>query len=118
LLVTVTKDCISAASVLSLPGKVRSVSLHSGYGSSALSVSLSNGMITAVGQTVDSKIPETITAVSGLATAAKSLLVAPGGGTTTVCTPVAAIYPIVNGVPDQSKPLVIKADVKVVKADP
>jgi uncharacterized protein YceK len=71
LLVTQTKDG-TKADVLTLPDlkNPRYALLHPGYGSSNLSLKLSNGILTDVGQNVDTKIPETITALSGLATAA------------------------------------------------
>jgi len=71
LLVTDDKDG-TKASVVTLPDltQPRYALLHAGYGSSNLSLAQSNGVLTTVGQAVDTKIPETIAAVSGLATAA------------------------------------------------
>jgi len=69
LLVTFDKDCTPTASVIGIPGKARSVSFKNGYGSAALSVGLSGGMLTSVGQTTDSGIPATITSLASLATA-------------------------------------------------
>jgi hypothetical protein len=84
LLVTKTKDG-TKADILTLPDltKPRFALLHPGYGSSNLSLKLSNGILTDVGQTVDTKIPETITALSGLATAAAGAAkeATPTGGT-------------------------------------
>src|SRR5207247_7903357 len=70
LLVTSTKDG-TKGEILTLPDltQPRYALLHPGYGSSSLSIKLSNGVITEVGQTVDTKIPETITALGSLATA-------------------------------------------------
>ncbi len=123
LLLTITKDCVPSASVLSLPGTLRSVSFNNGYGTADLSVSLSNGMITSVGQKTDSKIPETITAVAGLATAASKLgLMAetPGGKSTkaVVCVPTARLYPIVEGEPDLGHPVVIEGELKTIDVGP
>ena len=60
--------------ILTLPDltQPRYALLHPGYGSSNLSIKLTNGIITEVGQAVDTKIPETITALANLATAAKA----------------------------------------------
>ena len=71
LLVTQNKDG-TKADTLTLPDltRPRYALLHPGYGSSTLSLKLSNGVLTDVGQTVDTKIPKTITALLGLATAA------------------------------------------------
>ena len=48
--------------------------LRSGYGSANLSLAFQSGMLTSVGQTTDTKIPETITALAGMATAAGGFL--------------------------------------------
>ena len=71
LLVAKTKDG-TKAEILTLPDltQPRYALLHPGYGSSTLTLKLNNGVLTDVGQTVDTKIPETITALSSLATAA------------------------------------------------
>lgn len=99
--VTTTKDCVSTGTVVSLPDTKREVKLVSGYGSSDLSVNLSNGMITSVGQKADPSIPATITSVAGLATAlAKSAKAEPEKPTP--CTPTAVLYPIENGSPNPS----------------
>jgi hypothetical protein len=70
LLVTQEKDG-TKASVVTLPDltQPRYALLHPGYGSITLALTQSNGVLTTVGQTVDTKITETITALSGLATA-------------------------------------------------
>jgi hypothetical protein len=96
LLVETDKDCATKSSVIVLPGKARSVKLRSGYGSSTLSVTLSNGMITNVNQEVDTKIPETITAVGGLAknlADAGLFANAPASG----CIGQSTLFPIVDG---------------------
>jgi hypothetical protein len=71
LLVTQQKEGYKA-DILTLPdlAQPRYAVLHPGYGSSSLSLKLNNGILTDVGQTVDTKIPETITALGSLATAA------------------------------------------------
>jgi hypothetical protein len=95
--VSTSKDCVTTASVVAVPGAKKSVSLMSGYGSADLSVSLSNGMIASVGQKTDTKIPETITAIGGLAT---NLGIGPKADQG--CPPKATLYPIVNGHPDNT----------------
>jgi hypothetical protein len=47
--------------------------LRSGYGSANLSLAFQNSMLTSVGQNTDTKIPETIAAATGMATAATGL---------------------------------------------
>ena len=71
LLVTQQKEGYKA-DILTLPdlAQPRYALLHPGYGSSNLSLKLSNGILTDVGQTVDTKIPETITALGSLTSAA------------------------------------------------
>lgn len=98
---SVTDKCISSASVVSLPGKRRHLDFKSGYGSSNLSAEFSNGLLTKVGQTSDSKIPETLTSIAGLATAGV-LGVAPADGG---CSPRSVLFPIEEGVPNLQKPL-------------
>jgi hypothetical protein len=96
--VSTTKDCVTTATPVSLPGPRRAVGLQSGYGSAELSVGLSNGIITSVGQKTDTKVPETITAVTGLAKLAMPANVT-GGGKVIGCQPTAKLYPIFAGVP-------------------
>lgn len=113
LFVTISKDCAATATVIMLPGKVEKVKFDSGYGSADFSIGLSNGMITSVNQKTDTKIPETITSLAGLGTAAGNLL------KTTMAAPekpaekqvykrTAALYPIENGVPNISAPISFK----------
>src|SRR5882724_3229240 len=75
LLLTKTGPGAYKADILTLPdlSQPRYALLHPGYGSSNLSLKLNNGTLTEVGQQVDTKIPETITALGNLATVAKSL---------------------------------------------
>lgn len=63
-------------SVIYLPDQknVRYAELKTGYGSAELSLAFQNGMLTNIGQKTDTKIPETITALGSLATAAKGLI--------------------------------------------
>ena len=63
------------AEIITLPdvSQPRYALLHPGYGSSNLSLKLSNGILTDVGQVGDTKIPETISAVGGLSGLLKGL---------------------------------------------
>jgi uncharacterized protein YceK len=98
LMVSTGPNCVTSAQVVALPGQQRSVTLRPGMGTTELNVSLSNGIITSVGQKTDPKIPETIGAVTGLLSGIKSLDV---DGKCPVDT---KLYPITNGVIDQ-KPI-------------
>ncbi|WP_373377626.1 hypothetical protein [Cupriavidus nantongensis] len=98
--VAVDKACVSTATVVALPNKERSLTFASGYGSADLSVNLSSGMITSVGQKTDTKVPETMTAIGGLATA--GIL---SNGKQVVCEPSATLYPITDGLPQTTKPV-------------
>jgi hypothetical protein len=103
MLVSTTADCITTSTVVSLPGTERSVSFKSGYGTADLSVAMNSGVITSVGQKTDTKIPETITAVSGLAKDVGGLFAlkaaADGGAAPKVptCIPTARLYAIRDG---------------------
>jgi hypothetical protein len=103
--VALAKDCSWTATVISLPGPQRSVTFKNGYGTANLSIALSNGMISSAGQQTDSKIPETITAIGGLAGSIAKAAPPPGGGKPAppTCTPAGFLYPIgVDGKPDRS----------------
>jgi hypothetical protein len=91
LFVSTTKDCISTATILMVPDQKKMVKFISGYGTADLSIGLNNGMITSAGQKTDTKIPETLTALTGMAAGFK---VSKGE-----CPPSAKLFPIVNGVP-------------------
>lgn len=116
LFVAVNKECVSTATVISLPGEKRAVKFKSGFGSADLSVALSNGVLTNAGQKTDSKVPETITAVAALGTAMAALTAEKPGGKQVLCKPAATLYPIVNGVPDLKSPAEFPVDSKVVDA--
>jgi hypothetical protein len=75
LLVTKTGEKIYKAEIITLPdvSQPRYALLHPGYGSSNLSLKLSNGILTDVGQVGDTKIPETITAVGSLSNLLKAV---------------------------------------------
>ncbi|MEL6719678.1 MAG: hypothetical protein AAFO82_16725 [Bacteroidota bacterium] len=62
------KDIALKSTIIYLPdmGKPKYAKLKPGFGSSDLKLSLSNGIITSYGVTSDSKIPETITALTGV----------------------------------------------------
>lgn len=104
LFVATTKDCVSSATVVMVPADQKSVGFKSGYGTADLSVTLNNGMITNVGQKTDTKIPETIQAVASLGTAAAGMKMVPEEAKP-ACESSAVLYPVVNGVPDNSKPI-------------
>ncbi len=72
---TGNKDNPIQASIVYLPDQSKPMyaKLKSGYGSANLSLTLQNGVLTTVGQTTDTKIPETITALTGMTTAAAEL---------------------------------------------
>ena len=97
LFVSITDKCISSVSVVSIPGDQKKIEFNSGYGSSTLSAEFSNGIITKVGQTSDSKIPESLASIAALKTA--GMLVA---GEDPACKPSAKLYPIEGGVPNAS----------------
>lgn len=65
--IIVATDCTISVSAIALPGAARSIAFRSGFGSAKLSIKTANGMITDIGQETDTKIPETITAIGGLA---------------------------------------------------
>ncbi|MVV49018.1 hypothetical protein EJA72_12300 [Pseudomonas sp. PB120] len=113
LFVSIGKDCVSTATVVSLPGEKRALKFKSGYGSSDLSVTLANGILTNAGQKTDTKIPETITAVASLGTALASLS-ADKSSRQLVCVPTATLYPIMNGVPELSKPSAFPVESKLI----
>lgn len=68
LLVTQSAEKGYTASLITIPDVAhpRRAFLHPGYGTSNLSIQLSNGMLTNVGQQSDTQIPQTITALGGL----------------------------------------------------
>lgn len=94
LLVETSSDCTTKTSVITVPGEARSVALKSGYGTADLSVSLSNGMITSVGQKTDTKIPETVSALAG---AVKDVATVSVKSTSDSCRGRSVLYPIVHG---------------------
>lgn len=114
LFVSTTRDCVSTATVVALPGAKRSVTLKSGYGSADLSVSLSSGIISSVGQKTDTKIPETIAAIGSLAAAAAPLTTEKQ----VVCDPTATLYPVVNGIPDLQHPLAFPISHHIIDTKP
>ncbi len=103
LFISTTTDCVSTATILSIPETKRGVTFNSGYGTADLSITLSGGMITAVGQKTDTKIPETLSSAATLATAlgvARSATTKPEG-----CRAGAKLYSIDKGVVDP-KPII------------
>ena len=105
LYISTTKDCVTTAMVLVIPEAKKVMKFVPGYGSSELSATLSNGMIASVGQKSDTKIPETITSIAALGTAAAGALKVTAkaeteAGKQIICTPTARLYPVVSGKPD------------------
>jgi hypothetical protein len=107
LFVATTRQCVTTATVVSVPAKKKVMKFVPGYGSSNLSVTLSNGMIASVGQETSAKVPETLTSIASLGTAAAAAALQPRAATgkQVVCTPTAKMYPLVSGVPDINHPL-------------
>lgn len=105
LFVTTTKECVTTANVMVIPETKRAMKFKSGYGSADLSATLSNGMISTVGQNTDTKIPETISAIAALGTAVAGMkpLAEPKP---VICQPTATLYPVNDsGKPDLADPL-------------
>jgi len=107
LAVSKAADCKVTASILVLPGEKKTLAFHSGYGSADLSATLANGMLQSVGQKTDTKIPETITAAAGLATAVKGVAAAEPGKPDCSKSAYLVLYPIRNGDPDFKSPLAV-----------
>jgi len=105
LFVSTTKECVTTATVIAIPGVKNAIKFESRYGSADLSAALSNGMITSVGQKTDTKIPETISAIASLGTAAAGFKAMAETGKQIICAPAATLYPVVSGVPDLDHPL-------------
>jgi hypothetical protein len=108
LLHTVTDKCVSSVTVVSIPAQQRRMKFKSGYGAATLSASFSNGVITAVGQATDTKVPETIAAVAGALA-----LTSGAGGTGNAagpCDASATLYPLKDGVPDTTNPTSLPID--------
>ena len=76
---TGAKDNPVQVSVIYLPDQSKPIyaKLKSGYGSADLSLAFQNGILTNIGQKTDTKIPETIAALAGMATAAGGLKLGP-----------------------------------------
>jgi len=70
LLATNKEDCSQTISPITMPGEKRSLKFNKGIGSAKLNVELANGMIKTIGQDTDTQIPQTLTSIAALATAA------------------------------------------------
>ncbi len=97
--VTLDKDCKVSASVIAIPGRERSVRPQAGWGSSALTASFQNGLLTSFGQTSDTQADE-------LGTFAARAL---GAGSFTTPSghspcPGVILYPITDGRVDFTRP--------------
>jgi hypothetical protein len=76
-------------------------------------------MIASVGQKTDTKIPETITSMAALGTAAASALKVTAkaeaeAGKQVICTPTAMLYPVVSGKPDMVNAIVFHPTKEIV----
>jgi hypothetical protein len=98
LFISTNADCVSTATIISVPETRKGVSFNSGYGTADLSITLSGGMITAVGQKTDSKIPETLSSVASLATAVGAAARSAAAPKERACPPSARLYNIDKGV--------------------
>lgn len=105
LAITIGKDCEPKATALMLPGQEKRVHLESGYGSSKLTLALTNGMITNVGQETSSGATETMASLGALATGMAAFRTP--GVIAQECTPSTVLYPIVDGTPDTKSPVKI-----------
>jgi hypothetical protein len=106
LFISTGADCVSTATIIAVPETRKGVSFNSGYGSADLSITLSGGMITAVGQKTDSKIPETLSSVATLATAVGGIAKSAAPKELT-CPPSARLYNIDKGVVNPQPIIVI-----------
>jgi hypothetical protein len=97
--VTTSAECVTTGTVVMVPGERKIVKFKQGYGSSDLSVTMTNGMIASVGQKADIKTPETLTAVGAFTTALAATAVKEEKPK---CKPSAILYPIRNGAVDMS----------------
>ena len=120
LFVSTTTECLTTATIITVPEIRKEVKFKSGYGSADLSVNLSNGMITSVNQKTDTQIPATISSIAGLGTAAagafKSMTAAPNAHEKPVCKPTATLYPVDNGVPNINAPISFSVTVEPAKS--
>lgn len=115
LFVSTNKDCFTTATVVMLPEKKKTLIFHSGFGSADLSVNLTNGMFTSVGQKTDTHIPETISAITSLGTAAGNIIkIRPETGKQVTCPPSATLFPINGGAPDISLPIKFAVEREIV----
>ena len=109
LFVSTTTECLTTATIITVPESKREVKFKSGYGSADLSVNLINGMITSVNQKTDTQIPATISLIAGLGASAavffQSRAGAPAPPEKPVCKPTATLYPVDNGVPNIHAPI-------------
>lgn len=115
LFVSQNMECVSTATVVSLPGTKRSVKFTNGYGSADLSIAMTNGILTNVGQKTDSKVPETITSIATLGTAMAAMKSSEKPTKQVVCVPTATLYEIKNGVPERSSPIAFPINTKIVE---
>jgi len=106
LFISTAADCVSTATIIAVPATKRGVSFKSGYGTADLSIALNGGMITAIGQKTDSKVPETLSSVATLATAVGGLARS-AAPQEVACKPSARLYNIDGGVVNPNPIVVI-----------
>lgn len=110
MLVATTKECVTTATVVSVPVTPKYVKLRPGIGANNLNMTLTNGVITSIGQVNDPKMPETTTAITGMLTAAAAMgvMAADDANPAKTCAPSAVLYQV-----DASGNLVSPTDIKV-----
>src|SRR5690606_29552743 len=97
LLVETTADSGTKSSVITLPGRKRSVKRRSGYGSSNVKDAFSNGILSSANQVVAAEVPEPITAASGAMQHMVYLgLFSLAAQARTTCVAQSALYPTVD----------------------
>ena len=98
---TVAENCAVSNTLMMTPNldSARTVRTTTGIGSNKLEVSFENGMITSLGQTTDTQIPQTLEALSTLTgtvlnAGGENFLPNGEGGKPTVCQPVFEVFRI------------------------
>lgn len=90
-------DCTKTVDIIAVPAKKRSVRPESGIGSSKLSLKMTNGVITEIGQETDTKIPEILGAIGDLAKTVGVAALSEGGGRDAPqCTPAMKLYAVID----------------------
>ena len=116
LLIAYGKDGTATASVFYLkdPKSVKFLVPHQGWGTAQMSLSLANGILSAYGMQTDSKGPETLTALSGLATSGANIAKLALQSGASYSDQGMAIYQAVNNFDDSVKKLPVPAGLEKV----